>query len=525
MKALHSRGWLVALCLLPTLSLAVTRAQTGTSVDAAFEQFWRARNPAEAAQAATAVVESGVGLDEALERLERGRPYAADVPRGVIPRSRQTDTLEFPYTIEIPNNYDPSRRYQVRVHLHGGVSRPTATRRRGSGSIGALSGVEQIYVMPVAWNDAPWWSHLQIENLNAILDDLKRTYNVDENRVVLSGVSDGGTAAYYFAMRDTTPYASFLPLNGAPGVLRTPMLGLDDLWPNNLLNKPFFAVNGALDRLYPADRVAQDVGHLQRGGVDLTFLPRADGEHNTAWWPEVKDTFEAFVAEHPRDPIPATLTWSASASDTSQPRAHWVMIDSLAPPEPEPLLPDLNLIGQLLVRSFGVRAMGARVAAVTRPSNAERFGLLAGDLVLAINGRALPSGVDLVDALAVNELDTELTLSVERGDEILELQGVYLPDIVPAARRLFVSERQAGRADVTREGNTIRARTHAVGALIFLLSPEVFDLSQPVTVEVNDRVVFEDRVSPSLSTLMKWAARDNDRTMLFPAELRIEVPQ
>ena len=32
--------------------------------------------------------------------------------------------------------------------------------------------------------------------------------------MVVAGVSDGGTGAYYVAMRDTTPYASFLPLNG-----------------------------------------------------------------------------------------------------------------------------------------------------------------------------------------------------------------------------------------------------------------------------------------------------------------------
>ncbi len=66
----------------------------------------------------------------------------------------------------------------------------------------------------ISWNDAPWWSDDQILNLNAIVDSLKRTYNVDENRVVLSGVSDGATGAYYIAMRDTTPFASFLPLNG-----------------------------------------------------------------------------------------------------------------------------------------------------------------------------------------------------------------------------------------------------------------------------------------------------------------------
>ena len=109
----------------------------------------------------------------------------------------------------------PRAQYQVRFQLHGGISAPRDTNeRRGRTGIGRLAGAEQIYVLPAAWNEAPWWSDAQIDNLRGILDIVKRTYNVDENRVVLSGVSDGGTGAYFVGMLDTTPYASFLPLNG-----------------------------------------------------------------------------------------------------------------------------------------------------------------------------------------------------------------------------------------------------------------------------------------------------------------------
>ena len=41
-------------------------------------------------------------------------------------------------------------------------------------------------MLPIGWRDAPWWNRVQIENIDAILDTVKRTYNVDENRVVLS---------------------------------------------------------------------------------------------------------------------------------------------------------------------------------------------------------------------------------------------------------------------------------------------------------------------------------------------------
>ena len=35
--------------------------------------------------------------------------------------------------------------------------------------------------------------------------------------------------------------------------------------------------------------------------------------------------------------------------------------------------------------------------------------------------------------------------------------------------------------------------------------------------------MFNGRVDPSVASLLKWAARDNDRTMLFVAELRINL--
>ena len=45
-----------------------------------------------------------------------------------------------------------------------------------------------------------------------------------------------------------------------------------------------------------------------------------------------------------------------------------------------------------------------------------------------------------------------------------------------------------------------------------------------VTVVVNGRTVFDGIVRRDIRTLLKWAARDNDRTMLFAAELHIDVP-
>ena len=88
---------------------------------------------------------------------------------------------------------------------------------------------------------------------------------------------------------------------------------------------------------------------------------------------------------------------------------------------------------------------------------------------------------------------------------------------------LFLHRRSSGRGDLVRRGNTIEARTRGVRAFTLLLSAEVFDFGAPLTVTVNGRNTFQGRVGKDASTVLKWAARDNDRTMLFAAEVRILI--
>jgi hypothetical protein len=513
-------------------SMRLVSAQS--SVDAAFRQFWDARNPEEAAAAGAAVVKSGATFDDAFARLKKGRAYLADVPRGVVRLTRRTGAVEFPYTLDVPRTYDPARRHQVRVQLHGGVGRPDPTPR-GDGSIGTLAGAEQIYVLPISWADAPWWDEAQLESLRAILDGVKRTYNVDENRVVMSGVSDGGTGSYYFAMRDTTPFASFLPLNGFIMILANPSLGLsEELFPNNLLNKPFFVVNGGKDPLYPTAAVEPYVRHLQKGGMTLDYDPQPDGVHNTAWWPSVKETFEAFVQNHPRDPLPSRLTWEAEQApvpDGSKDlrdivnRAHWLVIDKIGAPRAQALLPDLNEFPAGSQPNFGVRTSGMRITSVLEGSNAEQIGLKSGDVVVSINGRGLPTALDLLEILAIYHPGERLTFVVSRDNKPAEASGGYSPAMMPRLVPLFPRGGPSGRVDLVREGNTVRATTRGVAGFTLLASPDAFDVAQPITVVADGRTVFNGRVETSVATLMKWAALDNDRTMLFGAEIHVRLEQ
>lgn len=513
------------LALVGAVAGATYQAPSAAKVDAAFGTFFDARSASETGAAIEQIVASGIGVDDARARLTRGRVYSGTVPRGVVQASYRSDSVEYFYTLDVPQTYDPARAYQVRVQLHGGVGRIEASAPPRTGSNGRLAGAEQIYVMPYAWRSAPWWSRQQTDNLRTVLDAVKRAYNVDENRVVLSGVSDGGTGAYFTAMRDTTPYASFLPLNGFILVLQSEMSDADgDVFPNNLVNKPMFVVNGGRDPLYPTSIVGPYVDHLAKGGVDITYRPQPNAAHDTSWWPDVKDSFERFVAEHPRTPLPDTLTWE---SGTVPSRAHWLVIDRLAPRSPDDSpLKDVNRRATTPAMEFGIRGSGQRINRVVAGSNAQQMGLKSGDVVTAINNQATTEGVDLADVLRGFPSGRPLILSVTRGSQPVRVTGRYAPSVLPGeADAMFPPTGESGRVDLTRAGNRVNATTRGVGTFTLLLSPDQFDLTRPVTIVVNGRTAFEGVVQKNLRTLLAWAAQDRDRTMLFAASLSIDVPR
>ena len=143
-----------------------------------------------------------------------------------------------------------------------------------------------------------------------------------------------------------------------------------------------------------------------------------------------------------------------------------------------------------------------------------------------IRARRIPTGVvgtERVDR--ANRLDWLIvdTLGAASGDTPLEDVNMFTPRSGPA-RPMFTHRRTSGRVDLVRHGNTVDAATRGVRTFRMLVSPDAFDMSQPLTVTVNGRPAFLGAVAKDPAVLLKWAARDNDRTRLYGAELRIQVP-
>jgi predicted esterase len=380
--------------------------------------FWRATTLSDRETSASALLAVAPDAQILYEWMQKGPKYDESAPVGELARERfSEDGTRFPYAFLIPESYNASRSYPVEFMLHGGVGRPAwepgeALWRRGYDS---LKKEDRILVVPASWKDAYWWQSMQADNLPALLNLLKQNYNVDENRVSLTGVSDGGTGAYFFAFKQPTQWASFLPYIGHPGVLRNANSGGGySLFFENLLNKPLYIVNGEVDRLYPAESVMPFIKVLAETGINHTFKIIEDGGHNTNWLPEEAPLIEAFKAANPRDPFPDHIEWVTDRTDRYN-RNHW----------------------------------------------------------LVVNKRS------------------------KRGS----------PAIM----------------SVTRTGNSFSVSADGAEEFTLLLNPHEVNFDENIIVTANDEVVFNDRIIPSAVTLLEWAGKDLDRSLLVLAELKISL--
>ena len=514
-------GWECYAAQLPASNLA--------ALDGAIADFWEARTDDEVSAASADILATNATIEEVWPRLRAGRTYDRSAPTGRLLLSRTNrDGLEHEYVVLIPDNYDPANRYPVRVYLHGGVSRPKRENGEFWRNEARITRNDAVVVIPSGWSESLWWQDSQIENLSGILHDLKRTYNLDENKVFLLGISDGATGAYYQGFKATTPWAAFLPLNGHPVVLANPATESDgDIHVTNLRNKPLFVINGDEDPLYPTSSVRPFLSLFDAAGVLIDFRAQPNAGHDTSWWEEEAPAMDAFMAEWSRRPLPPRLSWETETTDRYN-RAHWLVIDELGAVEGEPSLESHNTIVDptqlnLGINMLGVMDSGLKLIEIGGDSIASAAGLQSDDNLIGIEGEFNPSVEDLTQALQGFAPGQQIPILVQRGGEELELALVYPEQAAPQSREAFPQSGPSGRVELQQQRNQVTVSTRGVTRFTLLLSPDQFDFTQPVTVVTNGVTVFDDIVEPDVEALLRWAAIDRDRTAMYGAELSIDV--
>ncbi|MGE3854353.1 MAG: prolyl oligopeptidase family serine peptidase, partial [Planctomycetota bacterium] len=163
-------------------------------------------------------------VSEAIAKLEIADvPAATGLSRHDIPCP---DGFSRPAWVWLPDSYTPTTRYALIISLHGGVSgvqpqQVEGVARRWPMLIGDTKDV--IVATPAAdcpgtSQEARWWKNVGQTNVLALIRYIKTRHNIDDDRVFVTGHSDGGSGTFSLANRRPDWFAGFMPMCGEPRV-------------------------------------------------------------------------------------------------------------------------------------------------------------------------------------------------------------------------------------------------------------------------------------------------------------------
>ncbi len=450
-----------------------------------------------------------------------------DIETPGIPELRMatcTDDVERPWVIVTPGDYESDERTPLLIVLHGGVGRadilPDPLEYVAENEFVAMAREHGwIAAVPFGQGGATWFDDVGFANIRALIRTVKREYNVDDDRVWMIGFSDGASAGFFFAMSDPTDYAAIVALNGHMGVAS---LDFDRAsYAPNMAGTPLYATTTFHDGLYPSERMRATIDMAERAGGDV-FYREFEGEHSVEpWGDDELPRIARFLERHPRDPFPARIAWETAGGEFGLCR--WFAIDETIIGKRAPWHRDHNvaLVSDRVTFGFvpdwEYEGEGVLVSTLSDGDYpAREMGMAEGDIIVAGNDAPVMSLDDLNDFKGTLARGDAFSLTVQRDTEELILEGA-----LPKEENYYVFKREipSGAVRAHYSANRVDVRQSLVGSFRILVHPDMFNVDEPVTVTVGERVLFDELVEPDLGFLLRSFLENRDRSLLYITEL------
>ena len=492
-----------------------------TEVNALLSAF--DQNPGEASL--TQALAGQTTWNELVQHL-RNVSFPAPAKRGetVLKTMRGKDGIERPWVLYLPTAYDPTRPTPLLVVLHGGVSRKDIRENplKHAGESNWIPLAEQhgwLVLFPYGQGGATWWDDVGMDNVKRQIRLVKSECNIDDDRVFVAGFSDGASAAFLYAMITPDDFGAYVALNGHMGVGSLDA-GLPT-YATNLANRPGYAVTTRNDSLYATALMAPTLAMARKAGADLVCR-ELEGTHDFDYGDTELPRIFSFLRTHPRDPHPSRLYWETEVPEFG--RCQWFAIDRVLATDSASWHQDVNttlLDSQVSIGFMPETASnGVGVGKVMPDSYGATIGLLSGDIVISAKGLPVAGMEDLEKAKAAVKRGDFFPLTVRRGRETIQLDG-QLPTAEPYF--LFKRSQPSAAAHVLLTGNRVEVTGSRVGGMKLYIHPDQFRLEEPVTVILNGRVIFEQKITPDLKFLLRNFLKNRDRQQIYVAEVTIPV--
>jgi phospholipase/carboxylesterase len=222
--------------------------------------------------------------------------------RFLQPPRDNTGVMHFPsedgerggFWLYVPEHYVPDSALPLVVALHGGSGTGRTFQwswlrdARSSGAIlAAPTSIQSTWALTGPDPDSP--------NLARIVDLIRSRWNVDGARLLLTGMSDGGTFSYVSGLEAGSPFTHLAPVSAAFHPLLAQMADA-----NRIRELPIHIAHGCLDWMFPVEMARLARSALAAAGAEVTYREIDDLSHC-----------------YPREINAALLTWLQSTPSTA----------------------------------------------------------------------------------------------------------------------------------------------------------------------------------------------------------------
>jgi poly(3-hydroxybutyrate) depolymerase len=247
-----------------------------------------------------------------LAQRPAAQPQAAQRPTtGFLLRTFKDDAGDHKYTVFVPRNYTPTKKWPVILFLHGAGERGNDGMLPTTVGIGPI--VQQreatfpfVVVFPQSEDMRgrllKGWSADTADGARAlkILQQVEKDYSIDSKREILTGWSMGGYGVWEWAAKAPERWLSVVPISG----------GGDRAWGENLKNVPIWAWHGAKDRSVRVERSRDMIEAIRAAGGNPRYTEVADGDHDVWMQAYDDDSLYSWMLSPQGDPakLPAVTT-------------------------------------------------------------------------------------------------------------------------------------------------------------------------------------------------------------------------
>ena len=189
---------------------------------------------------------------------------------------------------------DMSKPMPLVVQLHGSGERGVAKEELRKVDVNCFSDYlmnsnhECLVVMPQCPPDSFWAA--KVETILSFIGQLTEEYNVDKDRIYLTGLSMGGYGTWYTAMAKPDMFAAIAPVCGG---------GM--AWNAGVLSMPIWVFHGAEDDVVSVIQSDEMVAKLKEFNSNVRYT-RLDGVGHNVWEQAyTKELFEWLLSNNLRN--------------------------------------------------------------------------------------------------------------------------------------------------------------------------------------------------------------------------------